>query len=667
MKVLHSLKILNISIKKIISYVLFSFIVEFGICNFRFFESLPYKKILQFSDKSFNLSNNEDILIFNGNEKINNLYLDAYCMDNSSKKHQTIEISLFSIDEGNSIKYYLNTAKLSSFNRSKYIRLNASGNIKQLFLRIENQQNNNLTSIIIKELSLNKRVPLFFSFIRLIFIFGLLLFLNIFSTTSQIWNIPFSIVLTSQKKIIRAYVSLILALFLCLPLAKGVLKPEIDSDYNYLAESIFNGNFNLPFNVDNRLVTMTNPYDTNLRQKIFNGNNNNEYAWDTAFYNGNYYCYFGVVPVILTFLPFYAITKHHLPVQFAIVFFGAIFIISSFYLLKKIVILYFKSISFIYFIFLHLLFILCSGITYSFMGNYFYSLPILAGVSFAISGLLLWLDSTITTKQNSLNYKKIALGSLYFALIAGCRPQLILIFFIFPFIFTKYFIIEINQKKQLNYKLLLALSLPVIPIALFIMYYNYARFNSIFDFGANYNLTTNDMTHRGWKWDRLPVGIYTFLFEPSKIKVIFPFLFSSEIKTIFMGTTIAENNFGGLFFTYPILLIGCSPFLMKKYLSTKYKYISIFLISISFVILCMDIQMAGLVGSRYKMDFSWLLCITMILTICSIICKINENHKVFINFILKYSLLFAILYNTCLYLALARSKDTFANLIQFWG
>ena len=28
------------------------------------------------------------------------------------------------------------------------------------------------------------------------------------------------------------------------------------------------------------------------------------YRWDTAFYQGKYYCYFGIVPVLLFYLPF---------------------------------------------------------------------------------------------------------------------------------------------------------------------------------------------------------------------------------------------------------------------------------------------------------------------------------------------------------------------------
>ncbi len=43
----------------------------------------------------------------------------------------------------------------------------------------------------------------------------------------------------------------------------------------------------------------------------------------------------------------------------------------------------------------------------------------------------------------------------------------------------------------------------VVLVAVGLMWYNAARFGSPFDFGANYNLTSNDMTHRGFAVGRL--------------------------------------------------------------------------------------------------------------------------------------------------------------------
>ena len=82
------------------------------------------------------------------------------------------------------------------------------------------------------------------------------------------------------------------------------------------------------------------------------------------------------------------------------------------------------------------------------------------------------------------------------------------------------------------------------------MYYNYARFGSVFDFGASYNLTTNDMRYRGWVWGRIPYGIFVYLFQPVKLTTDFPFMETLFASTHYMGITIQEFTPGGLFATH---------------------------------------------------------------------------------------------------------------------
>ncbi|MCO7109522.1 hypothetical protein NIA69_10595 [Gemmiger formicilis] len=53
------------------------------------------------------------------------------------------------------------------------------------------------------------------------------------------------------------------------------------------------------------------------------------------------------------------------------------------------------------------------------------------------------------------------------------------------------------------------------------MWYNAARFGSPFDFGANYNLTGNDMTQRGFNAVRIGPAVFTSLFELSSWQGVF--------------------------------------------------------------------------------------------------------------------------------------------------
>ena len=58
-----------------------------------------------------------------------------------------------------------------------------------------------------------------------------------------------------------------------------------------------------------------------------------------------------------------------------------------------------------------------------------------------------------------------------------------------------------------------AFILPVVVVAAGLMWYNAARFGSPLDFGANYNLTGNDMTQRGFNAVRIGPAVFTSLFE----------------------------------------------------------------------------------------------------------------------------------------------------------
>ena len=98
--------------------------------------------------------------------------------------------------------------------------------------------------------------------------------------------------------------------------------------------------------------------------------------------------------------------------------------------------------------------------------------------------------------------------------------------------------------------------LPYIIIAIFVMYYNYARFGSILDFGANYNLTTNDMTARGIHFERFLSAIYYYLFACPRITNVFPFIETIPLNTSYIGITIYELTFGGTFMLCPILFIS---------------------------------------------------------------------------------------------------------------
>ena len=74
-----------------------------------------------------------------------------------------------------------------------------------------------------------------------------------------------------------------------------------DTDqYADMAKSLLNGHVYMDLPVNKNLAAMHNPYDVGLRcsPQILNNGDKTPVFFDMAFYQGKYYQYFGVLPVI---------------------------------------------------------------------------------------------------------------------------------------------------------------------------------------------------------------------------------------------------------------------------------------------------------------------------------------------------------------------------------
>lgn len=96
------------------------------------------------------------------------------------------------------------------------------------------------------------------------------------------------------------------------------------------------------------------------------------------------------------------------------------------------------------------------------------------------------------------------------------------------------------------------------------MWYNAARFGSPFDFGANYNLTGNDMTQRGFNAVRIGPAVFTSLFELPSWQGVFPFLRETDVQTNAVIRTISEKFTGGILAATPYLWVLALPLLPRS-------------------------------------------------------------------------------------------------------
>lgn len=571
------------------------------------------------------------LLTDEGNTDLTYVYIDFDCVDKDNYAVQC-NVSVSISDEGNSKSYSLpKTTIYSSIEESKYLAIRPYGNVIQMKINIDPDTSYD-SYLRLNRIVFNADVPMFFSWVRvLIMIVGFSVLWAI-RPASSLYNIK--VPENRKRRIISAVCMANIVFFLILALFNtGFYNPgwTHHAQYHKLAVAITEGHVNIFTGYEKLVSTVPNPYDTNLRKTIIDGAYWN--VWDLAFFEGKFYVYFGIVPVLIFYLPYYLLTGCPFPTNAGIFMMSCTILLGVFYLMHQIVKQYFSKTPFLMYLVLSFIVGNSVGTIPVLMRPDFYSLPIMCALAFTIWGLGLWFSAarlwkaeltTIAEREGKVSQKtsrqitlKACLGAFFMALTAGCRPQFLvgsfLIFFIFGTCIEKTFrgadkkYVSITRKQFILRTI--AIAIPYIIVAAGIMYYNYIRFGSPFDFGANYNLTTNDMTHRGFNLGRFEDGIWMYLFQPPNICMKFPYVYSTAFNSDYMGTTIRESMFGGAFFTQCFALAILAIGLVRKRLKKKKLFgFCVTSVVFAFVVVIADSQMAGIL-SRYYYDFLWLLLI----------------------------------------------------------
>lgn len=382
--------------------------------------------------------------------------------------------------------------------------------------------------------------------------------------------------------------------------------------YQDLAVSLSNGTVRLTdYEVSEELLSEENPYDT-----IALNVEGIPYKMDAAYYNGSYYVYFGIVPELLLYFPYYLITGRPLANYNADLILYCLFAAGVFICIKELIFRFAPDeedennsrIPFVMYLLMCICTCLFSNMVYLISRPDIYNIPIMAATAFTFTGLGLWLKSCVNEGRRKVLY--ISAGSLCMALVAGCRPQLLIFGVAALFIFR---IVKMNVGEDRKLKIdfswkdfglreAAAFVLPYILTAIPVCAYNYLRFNNILDFGATYSMTTNDMNHRGFNVNRLIRGLYCFFLQPPVMKTDFPYMESSVIESAYMGKNLTEYTYGGSFAANLMLLSVIVPvFYRIKGMTGEAKAVVGTFLAGALIIAGFDINGAGILY-RYTCD-----------------------------------------------------------------
>ena len=382
--------------------------------------------------------------------------------------------------------------------------------------------------------------------------------------------------------------------------------------YAMLARAMADGHLYLDVEPPTWLTEMDDPYDKGARDELEKATGES-YLFDTAYYDGHYYVYFGVVPALIFYLPFYLVTGADFPTAIGVLIGMVAFILGCTALLDRFARYHFKRVSLGVFLLLQVPLVLCSGTLYLVKFPTFYSLPVMCGLAFSVWGLYLWMRGRASERPCGWY----AAGSLCMALVVGCRPQLVFLSLIaFPLFWRRY----VTQRRLFTAagaREFACLIAPYFVVAAGLMWYNWARFGSPGNFGANYNLTVHDMPKRGLSLGRIAPALFAYFIQPPTVDGTFPFILPAAFDTTFMGQTVREVTFGGIFACLPVLwlLPFAPPFLKMRFAQRSTNTVAgviLILIASGVFVALFDAELAGIL-QRYYADFSFMFLAAVVL------------------------------------------------------
>ena len=645
--------------KSILAILAVALLLETFLFNLNYFTSAGYNSISlndklnlqETTDEQYKLTAVNHTLEFsNLNTEVHNIWLNF----DYRQPAQELTVKIQFTDDAHhtyfdSTEYTVgvpDVAVSTLSDQSEYINLNTAGLVDNL--RIEVTGENVSYPIKLSDIVLNAHHPFDFNAGRFLATAGILLLAFAFRPRSAIYRIHIVDEPRKSKAAIIATVVIevyLMSAFLFMGSnLVGVATQgynsgswdghsivntfEVGGDnaqqYAELAKAMAHGQLYLEEEPPQWLQDMADPYDKGARDEA-QKETGEPYLFDVAYHDGHYYVYFGVVPVVLFYLPFYLLTGANFPTAIGVLIACVAFVLGCSALLDRFARYHFKRVSLGLYLLLQIPLVTCCGILYLLKFPTFYSLPIMLGLAFSVWGLYFWMRGRASAARSAGPEKWYLAGSLCMALVVGCRPQLVVLSLLaFP-LFWRAYITERRLFSPRGAREFACLVAPYAVVAAGLMGYNYARFGSLTDFGANYNLTVNDMTKRGWNLGRLAPALFAYFLQPPCVTGVFPYVQPAPFDTTYMGQTIKEVTFGGILACLPVLWV--LPF-AKRILTLRMRQRStrtimgviVVLLASGVIVALLDAQMAGIL-QRYFADFSFMFLAAVVL----LAFIVNEN------------------------------------------
>ena len=553
----------------------------------------------------------------------------------------------YSDDTSNELRYFDQSKVYTPlFENTKYMSTYFSGEVKSLDVNVDNDSS---SFVPIENVVLNEMIPIKISIPRIIVIFLIAFFVNIIRT-SKIFNQEYDKKNFKQDLILTMgiYVTFFM-LFALLMMTMQNGKDGLELYTKEFINALDKGQVYLDIDVSDKLLNLENPYDQIVRDN--NVERDTEYYWDTAYYEGKYYMYFGIFPAVTLLLPFYKITGKYMTANIAILIYEFLSLILLKSIFEKILNVFFKDkkIEFRIVFFMNLILYFGTLFFYIMGIPRMYELVMIAGV-YAVLQSICFLFKAFEKGKENINYIYMFLSAFFMAASIAARPTQIFMSGIIGVVGIILLIKFIKEKKKKEIiKLILSIGIPYIVVAILLMNYNYIRFGNVLEFGSSYQLTVNNMSKIKTGFVAAIKGVIVNLFNIPNFTMDFPFLVNNNNVLSFYGYYYYENMIAGAFFIVPLLfvLFDILKFNKDNTINKNLKLLVNLLLVIAICIMYINAALGGSTG-RYLVDSMWILVIVSEIIYLTKYLKLEseESKKIYkkiLNIITVYVIIFAVL------------------------
>ncbi len=376
-----------------------------------------------------------------------------------------------------------------------------------------------------------------------------------------------------------------------------------DSYYNLLVQGFRAGQLNLKREAPPALAQFANPYDPAI---------NATYVWDshylsyeTSYYKGKLYLYFGVTPALVLFWPYVALTGHYLLQKNAVVIFYALGFLVATGLFRAVWRRYFREVS---------LWVATAGIlTLGFATGILeelsccdvYEVAKSCGFAFTMLALAaIWCALHEPKRQ----VWWVLLASLAYGLAIGSRPSLLFgaIILLMPVAHAWRAATEPGSRRRAGVLLGAAVG-PVMLIGLGLMLYNALRFDSPFEFGWHYQLTNPQQTAaQQFSLHYLWFNFRFYFLEPMRWSGHFPFLQAVPLSPLPSGYFGTGEPYSGILGNNPLVWLAlAAPLAWRGRPAVEVSVLRWFVAAVLFlfVICALTLCLFFTGSSSYELDF----------------------------------------------------------------